>query len=327
MRWGVLATGGIAHTFASALRTAGIDLVAVGSRQGPSARQFAERFDIARWHDSYERLAADPDVDIVYIATPHPFHLENALLMLDHGKHVLVEKPFALNAVQAETIRVAAAERGLLAMEAMWTRYLPHMVRVRELVRCGALGDVRALTATHAGLLPVDPRHRINAPGLGGGALLDLGIYPVSFAWDMLGAPTSMAAQARLGETGVDTEVATVFTHGSGALSTTLSSSRSEGTTTAHILGTDARIDIDDTWYRVTDFRLIAPGGRVIETYESHVDGNGMQYQALAAERYIADGLRDSPVLPLAQVVAILGTLDDIRAQIGLRYPDETENP
>ena len=323
LRWGILATGGIAHAFARDLRTAGLDLRAVGSRRLEGARAFAEEFDVARVHGSYEALAADDEIDIVYIATPHPMHAENALLLLEHGKHVLIEKPFTLNADQAIAVRDLARAKGLLAMEAMWTRYLPHMIRIREIIESGTLGEIRAVFADHTQRISDDPAHRLNALELGGGALLDLGIYPVSFAWDMLGAPTSITATARLGGTGADTEVATIFTHASGAVSTTLSSSRAAGPNTAHVVGTEGRIDIDRVWYTPTSFRVTAPDGTVLEEFVSDIEGRGMQFQALAAEEIIADGATDSERLPIDETVAIMETLDAVRRQIGLRYPEE----
>ena len=323
LRWGILATGGIAHAFARDLRTAGLDLRAVGSRRLEGARAFAEEFDVARVHGSYEALAADDDIDIVYIATPHPMHAENALLLLEHGKHVLIEKPFTLNADQAIAVRDLARAKGLLAMEAMWTRYLPHMIRIHDIIEAGTLGEIRAVFADHTQRISDDPAHRLNALELGGGALLDLGIYPVSFAWDMLGAPTSIAATARLGGTGADTEVATIFTHASGAVSTTLSSSRAAGPNTAHVVGTEGRIDIDRVWYTPTSFRVTAPDGTVLEEFVSDIEGRGMQFQALAAEETIAGGATDSERLPIDETVAIMETLDAVRRQIGLRYPEE----
>jgi predicted dehydrogenase len=323
LRWGILATGGIAHAFTSDLRTAGLDVRAVGSRTAGAARAFAAEFDIPNAHDSYERLVADDGVDIVYVATPHPLHAENALAAIAHGKHVLVEKPFTLNADEATRVRDAAAAAGVLVMEAMWTRYLPHMVRIRELVRTGALGDVRAVFADHAQRLLADATHRLNALELGAGALLDLGIYPISFAWDVLGPATSVTSRGRLAETGADLEVATIMTHASGALSTSISSSRAAGPNTAHVIGTEARIDIDRTWYTPTSFRLMAPDGSVVEDFVTHIDGRGMQFQALAAEQYVRAGLTDSPELPLDESIAIMRTLDEVRAQIGVRYPQE----
>ena len=322
-RWGILGPGGIARAFTSDLRTAGLDVAAVGSRRRETAEAFAADFGIPHAHGSYEELVADPDVDIVYIATPHPMHAANALLALEAGKHVLVEKAFTLNAAEALAVRDAAAQRGLLAMEAMWTRYLPHMARIRELVESGALGEIRAVTADHTQLLPSDPAHRINALELGGGALLDLGIYPVSFAWDILGAPLSIAAAARIGDAGSDTEVATIMTHASGALSTSISASRGAGPNIATIIGTEARIDIDSVWYSATSFRLVSPDGTVIEEFRSDIDGRGMQYQALAAERYLAEGRTDSDVLPIDETVAIMATLDEIRDLVGVHYPGE----
>lgn len=323
LRWGILATGGIAHAFTSDLRTADRDVRAVGSRTAGAARAFADEFGIPYAHDSYEDLVSDDEVDIVYVATPHPLHAENALAAIAQGKHVLVEKPFTLNAAEAERVRNAARDAGVLVMEAMWTRYLPHMVRIRELVSSGALGEVRAVFADHTQSLPTDPGHRLNALELGGGALLDLGIYPVSFAWDVLGAPLDVTARGRLADTGADAEVATIMTHEGGALSTSISSSRAAGPNTAHIIGTEARIDIDRTWYCPTSFRLIGPDGTVLEDYVSQVDGRGMQFQALAAEEYVAAGLTDSPLLPIDESVAIMRTLDEVRAQIGVRYPQE----
>ncbi|MGY1552180.1 Gfo/Idh/MocA family protein [Microbacterium sp. A588] len=325
LRWGILATGGIAHSFASDLRTAGLDLVAVGSRSQASADKFAAEFSIPRAHASYEALVADPDVDIIYVSTPHPMHHAGAKLALEAGKHVLVEKSFTLNRAEAEDLQRIATERGLLAMEAMWTRYLPHMVRIREIIAEGTLGEIRAVTADHTQLLPSDPTHRLNALELGGGALLDLGIYPVSFIWDILGAPTSIKAVARLVETGADAEVATLMTHEGGAVSTSISSSRAAGANVATIVGTQARIEIDRVWYCPTSFRVIGPDGSVLESYESEIDGRGMQYQAFAAEGAVAAGDTAGALLPLplAESVAIMGTLDEIRAQIGVRYPSE----
>ncbi|MGO1768687.1 MAG: Gfo/Idh/MocA family protein [Microbacterium sp.] len=326
LRWGILATGMISRLFAADLRTAGLDLRAVGSRSLESAQAFAREFGIPAAHGSYEELAADPEVDIVYVGTPHPMHAANAALVLEHGRHALVEKPFTLNQREARALRDLAAARGLLVTEAMWTRYLPHMVRVREIIASGALGEIRAVHADHTQRLPDDPAHRLNALELGGGALLDLGIYPISFAWDVLGAPTSITATARLGETGADTEVATTMRHASGAVSTTLSSSRAAGPSAAQILGTDGRIEIDGPFYMATSFRHLDARGEVVEAGSSDVDGRGMQFEALAAERLVADGAIAGDVLPIDQTVDIMGALDEIREQIGVRYPSETED-
>ena len=326
LRWGILATGGIATAFASDLRTAGLDLVAVGSRSQDSADEFARRFDIPRAHASYAALAEDPEVDIIYVATPHPMHHEDARLALQNGKHVLVEKAFTLNRAEAEDLQRLGAENGLLVMEAMWTRYLPHMVRLREIIAEGTLGEIRSVSADHTQSLPTDPAHRLNDLALGGGALLDLGIYPISFIWDVLGEPVGITATARLIETGADAEVATIMTHANGEISTSLSSSRTVGPNTAVVLGTAARIEIDRIWYTPTSFRVVAADGAVLERYESQVEGRGMQYQALAAEGAVAAGDTAGALLalPVAESVEIMGTLDEIRRQIGVVYPSES---
>lgn len=323
LRWGILATGGIAHAFTYDLRVAGLTVAAVGSRSLPQAQAFADLFSIPHAHGSYEALVTDPDVDIVYVASPHSHHRDHALLALEAGKHVVIEKALTLSADEAEEIAALAAARGLLAMEAMWTRYLPHMVRIRELIGAGALGELRTVFADHTQKLPDDPAHRVNALELGGGALLDLGVYPVSFAWDILGPMTQIRALGRLTETGADAEVAVAAVHRGGAVSSLVCSMRGAGPNTAHIVGTDAHIDIDRVWYTPTSFTLTATDGTVVESYTSQVEGRGMQYQALAAERIIATGGTDSDLLPLSESIAIMRSLDEIRAQVGVVYPKE----
>lgn len=323
LRWGILATGGIAHAFAKDLRTAGLDLTAVGSRRPDAADAFAAEYDIARAHGSYDDLVADPEVDIVYVASPHSHHYEHALLALNAGKHVLIEKAVTLTSAEAAAIHDLAQSRALLAMEAMWTRYLPHMIRIREIIADGTLGEVRAVIADHTQSLPTDPAHRLNALELGGGALLDLGIYPVSFAWDILGPMSEIRAVGRLAETGADTEAVIASTHAAGAVSSLITSSRAAGPNVAGIVGTAARIDIDAVWYTPTSFRVTATDGTVLEEYTSQVPGRGMQFQALAAEEIVASGRTDSDLLPFGESVAIMRALDDIRAQLGVHYPQE----
>ncbi|GAA1845989.1 Gfo/Idh/MocA family protein [Agromyces salentinus] len=323
LRWGILATGGISHLFTSDLKANGFDVRAVGSRSQAGADAFAAEFDIPNAHPSYEALACDPEVDAIYIGTPHPMHVANARLALEAGKHVLVEKPFTLNAAEAREIAELAASEGLLLLEAMWTRYLPHMVRIREIIAAGTLGEVRSLIADHTQKLTDDPAHRINALELGGGALLDLGIYPVSFAWDLFGAPSTIQSTATFKPTGADAQVAVVFGYDGGRIATSVSASDLKGPNVATVLGSDARIDIDSVWYTPTSFRVVDHHGDVLETYESEVVGRGMHFQAEAVERLVAEGNLTGDLLTLDESVAIMGTLDAIREQIGLRYPGE----
>jgi predicted dehydrogenase len=323
IRWGILATGGIAKKFATDLKATGRPIVAVGSRSQEKADRFAADFGIAKAHASYEALAADPNVDAIYVATPHPFHASAARIAIAAGKHVLIEKPFTLNAPEAQEIVDLAAARKVVILEAMWTRFLPHMIRLREVIASGMIGEVRALVATHTQDLPDDPKHRLNDPNLGGGALLDLGIYPVSFAFDLLGEPVSIQASGRLKETGVDAEVTTIFRHGNGATSLLLCTSDAAGPNTAQISGSDGYIEIDGVWYTPTSFRVFDSSKTLVEEYRSDVPGRGMQYQAAELERLVASGDLESTIMAPSQSVAIMHALDDIRAQIGVRYPGE----
>ncbi len=322
-RWGILATGGIARLFTRDLLSHGHRVTAVGSRSSDSARAFAEEFGIDCVHSSYDDLVTDPQVDVVYVATPHNFHAANALAALDNGKHVLVEKAFTVNAAEARAVVDAAQSKGLLVLEAMWTRFLPHMDFVRSVVRSGRLGEVRSLHADHTQRLPSDPAHRLNDPRLAGGALLDLGVYPLSFAHDLLGAPVEVTARGTLKATGVDASVATILRHPDGAVSTSFSSSETRGQNTAVVLGTDGRIDIDPIWYAPTAVTVRDASGEVVERFSAPVSGRGMQYQAAEVERLLAAGETASPVMTPEDSVAVMETMDQVRAALGVRYPGE----
>jgi predicted dehydrogenase len=323
LRWGILATGWIADLFVKDLLMTGHSVTAIGSRNDETAKRFAKQFGIANAHGSYEALVADPTVDVIYIATPHPHHITAARLALNAGKHILVEKPFTINAREAAEIVALAKSKNLVVLEAMWTRFLPHMLRIREIIAAGTIGEVRSVIADHTQSLPEDPKHRLNDLALGGGALLDLAIYPISLTWDILGKPATIHASATFKKTGADAQVATIFHYASGAMATTLSSSDSAGSNRASIVGTKGRIEIDHVWYSPTTFRVYDNSNVVTETFDGAVEGRGMQFQADEIERLIASGATAGKILPPTQSVAIMQTLDDVRALIGLRYPSE----
>ena len=321
LRWGILATGHIARTFARDLVDAGFTLAAVGSRAPGAAEAFAAEFGIPRAHGSYEQLVADPEVDVIYVATPHPLHAENALLAIDAGKHVLIEKPFTMTRSDAQRIADRAAERGVIAMEAMWTRFLPHMVHVRQLLAAAAIGEVRTVIADHTQSLPTDPQHRLQNPALGGGALLDLGIYPVSFAVDVLGLPTSIQAHATMTPTGVDRQTAMIFGYDDGRQAVLHCALDTAGSNRAVVLGTAGALEFDRVWYTPTAVTRYDRDWNVVERFAAPVATRGMHFQAAELERRVA-GERAS-TLPLDESVAIMGVLDEVRALIGLRYPGE----
>ena len=323
LRWGIIGTGFIAELFVTDLLANGFSVAAVGSRTEGAAQEFAERFGIPAAHASYEALVADESVDIVYVATPHPFHLANATLALNAGKHVLVEKAFTINAKDAAAIVALAEEKHLVVLEAMWTRFLPHMARLRELIAEGVIGQVRTVIADHNQSLPSDPTHRLQDPALGGGALLDLGIYPVSFAWDILGKPTSVSAIASKTPTGVDRQTAIILGYEDGQQALLHTALDTAGPNTASVIGTDGWVAIERVFYEPTAFTVYNTAGDVIERYESQVSDRGMQYQAAEVENLVRAGALAGDILSPSETVGIMETLDEIRAQIGLVYPGE----
>jgi predicted dehydrogenase len=324
LRWGILGTGGIARAFTKDLIATGMTVAAVGSRTQASADAFAATHGIERAYPTYEALAADPDVDAIYISTPHPFHFENAKLVLGAGKHALVEKSFTLNARQAREVADLAASLNLVVLEAMWTRWLPHMVRVREIIAAGTLGEVRTVIADHNQRITDDPQHRMLDPELGGGALLDLGIYPVSFAWDIFGKPSSVTAiSTPVVSTGVDRQTAILLGYPGGEQAVLQVALDTVGPNTAAVIGTLGRIEIDRVWYAPTGFTVYDESGTVIERFDQSVVSRGMQFEALALQNIVRAGALEGAELPPSETVAIMETLDEVRRQIGLRYPGE----
>jgi predicted dehydrogenase len=301
-------------------------LVAVGSRSQGRAEAFAAEFggpaEGVRGFASYADLVADPEVDAVYVATPHPSHHADVLLAIEAGKAVLCEKPFTMTAAEAQELVDAARARGTFLMEAMWTRFLPHIQKVRELLAAGVLGDVRSVYADHGQWFERDAEHRLFAPELGGGALLDLGVYPISFASMVLGTPAKVTAVSDPTFTGVDGQTSVLLQHNGGAHAVLTCTLEAASPVTAAIVGTEARIEIDRTWYAPTTFRVVTRDGEVTE-YAEPCAPRGMQHEAAEVGRCLRAGLLESPVLPLDETVAIMATIDQVRAQIGLTYPGE----
>ena len=317
VRWGILGTGGIANAFATDLRLGDSGVVtAVGSRSPGSANRFADEFGIANRHAGYESLVTDPEVDVVYVATPHPMHHDNAILALRAGKHVLVEKPFTMSAVEAEEVVRVARESGRFAMEAMWTRFLPHVVVIRDWLAQGALGEIVTVTADHGQWFPEDRQFRLFAPELGGGALLDLGVYPVSFASMVLGTPDWIMSLSDPAFTGVDAQTSMLFGYASGAQAVLTCTLRARSPTRAAIVGTAARIEIDGDFYAPANVALIPRDGDPTSVESVH-EGRGLRHQADEVARRLAAGELESPVMPLDETIRIMETMDTVRSQAG----------
>ncbi len=314
VRWGVLGTGSIARTFTRdlALARAG-QVVAVGSRTLAGAAAFAHEFNVSRAYGSYEALVGDPDVDVVYVATPHPFHHDNARLALTANKHVLVEKPFTVTAAQARDLVERARASDLFLMEAMWTRFLPHVVAIRDILARGDLGTIVAVEADHGQWFEDDPTSRLFAPELGGGALLDLGVYPVSFASMVLGTPSRVSALVTPASTGVDAQTSMLFGYDGGAQAILTCTSRARSATRASIVGTDARLDVEGDFYAPSSFDVVTRHG-VRTRHDFVTRGRGLHYEAAEVTRCVLDGRRESAAMPLDESVAIVATLERVLA-------------
>lgn len=323
IRWGILGTGNIAHQFARGLAdTPDATLVAVGSRSIDTANTFADEFDIERRHPTYEKLADDDGVDAVYVSTPHPFHKDNSILLLEHGKAVICEKPFTINAGDAKAVIDIARQRDVFIMEAMWTRYLPAVVRARELIAEGAIGDVRLVQADFGFRAGINPEGRLFNLALGGGALLDVGIYVISMASMILGPePSRVASTTQIGETGVDEQSAFLLQYPGGELAVLSCAVRTGTAVEARIFGTEGSILLHGPFFRCGAL-TVKRGGE-----EEHIDlpleGNGYNYEAAEVGRCLRAGLKESDVMPLDETLALMELMDSIRAQWGLSYPTE----
>jgi predicted dehydrogenase len=322
IRWGILGAGGIAGAFADAVRTSTrAQLVAVGSRDHVRAERFATAHGIPTTHLGYRDLVEDPQVDVVYVATPHSEHRDHALLAIAAGKHVLVEKAFTRNAGEAEEVFAAARAAGVFVMEAMWTRHLPHVAALHQVIDSGEIGQVVTVQADHGQYFPFDPAHRLYDPALAGGALLDLGVYPVSFAHDLLGVPDEVRAVGRLTETGVDGQIGMALSYGDRAQALLTTTLWARTPTTAAISGTEGTITVEGSFYAPTSFRVQRRDGRswVFE----HPIEHGLQYEAAEVARRVAEGATESPRMTWADTLGVMRTMDDIRAQVGVVYPGE----
>ena len=321
LRWGVLGTGWIASRFVASLRASTTQrVVAVGSRTQASADAFAATFSIERAFRRASDLVEDPDVDVVYVATPHHLHREGALLAIEAGKHVLVEKPIGLDAAEARKVSAAAAAAGVFCMEAMWTLFLPRFDVVRQVLDGGVLGDVRTVLADHGERF--DPPHRILDPAMAGGSLLDLGTYVTTLATWVLGPATHVQVSGEMTPTGVNGQAAMLLTHAGDATSVLHSTLLTRTPTTATIAGTAATLTLPGPFFMPGDVVVTsADGSRSVTWTDPDPIGHGaLHHSALEAARCIGDGLITSPLHDAESVAANMSALDEVTRQLGITY-------
>ena len=321
-RWGILASGGIAKSFARDLQgLEGHIVAAVGSRSIESAQAFAQEFPSATAYGSYEELV-NSDVDAIYVASPHIHHAEHALLALNAGKPVLCEKAFTINAREAKLVIDRAHELHLPLMEAIWTRFLPHIAHVREIIASGVLGEITQVVADHGQYIPYEKAARLWEPHLGGGALLDLGIYPLTIVDIALGSPSCITATGVLTDKGVDLHSSAILTYDNGAQAIITSTMASRSAVTAVITGTKARLEFGEIFYKPTSMRLITREGAITE-YPNTYTHLGLREEAIEFARIVRAGLTESPLMPHSKTLEMMQIMDEIRSQIGVKYPTE----
>ncbi|HEX4433365.1 MAG TPA: Gfo/Idh/MocA family oxidoreductase [Acidimicrobiales bacterium] len=322
IRWGVVGPGIIATGFAEAMQWAdGGTITAVASRSLERAEAFGDRFDIATRYGDYDALAADPDIDVVYVATPHSRHEVDTIGLLRAGKHVLCEKPFALNAHQARRMAEEATRQGLFLMEAIWSRFLPSYRSLVEVIGEGRIGQPLLVEADFGFRRPIDPVHRHFAPELGGGALLDLGIYPIQLCTLVLGPIERVVADGVVGATGVDEVVTALLHHGEDRLGVVKAALRVGMTCTARIAGTEGAIALPAMMHCPNSLTVSSAAG--VEHIDASYEGNGLRFEIDEVHRCLAAGRTESSVVPLSESIALATTLDAIRAELGVVYPGE----
>ena len=320
VRWGIIGTGKIARAFANALKEVpGAVLAGVASRSQDKADAFGQEFGARASYGSYEALAQAADIDLVYVGTPHPQHADNALMALRAGKGVLCEKPFTMNLREAEQVVTLARSKRLFLMEAMWTRYLPAYLEVKRILASGEIGTPRQIVADFGFAASFGPEHRVFNPELGGGALLDLGIYPLSVAAGLLGPVLEVRAQAQMGPTGVDVQTGFMLKHAGGGMSVCSCSFLARSPAELTVSGELGQVRMNTMFHRATSVTVkLADGSE--RTIETPYLGNGYVHEIIEAQRCWREGQLESPAMPLEETLALMGVMDEIRRQIGLRY-------
>ena len=319
IRWGILGAGGIATTVGPEIaETEGNEVVAVGARDLDRAAGLAGQVGASRSYGSYAELVADPDVDVVYIATTHGQHHEHALLCLRAGKPVLVEKAFTLNARQAREVIAEARAQQLFCMEGMWMRLNPLIIKAQEIAASGRIGDLISVHADLSHLFPYDPAHRLYDLAAGGGSLLDLGVYPATFAWLFLGRPDVVQTVGALAPTGADASAAMQWGYADGPFAQVSCSAQGTNPLTGLVAGTQGWISIGRRLHRAPFITVHDDNGD--EEFRQTITGTGFDHEINEVARCLRAGELESPRAPLDETVGILEVFDQARAQLGVRY-------
>ena len=324
IRWGVMGTGGIAGAMTDTLAELGSPVVVVGSGRPGASADFAAHHGVARSVASHDAVAAAADVDVVYVATTNDQHYRNVMECVRNGKAVLCEKPLALNARQARQMSVAARDGRVFMMEAMWMSFLPFLAKVHALLGDGAIGEPTHVQSSFSFPAPIDPTRRWLSRERGGGALLDLGIYPLTLVHHLLGPPRNFAAKAHLANTGVDINTTVISHHRNGSSASVMASFNAATSNEAIVAGTEARIRIHAPFYHSRKLTLERDGD-VLETFDTDFDGHGFRFEVAEVERCLAAGKTESELRPHAATIAVLDWMDAIRAECGVVYQGEED--
>lgn len=322
IKWGILGAGRIASTFATALKvTDNSELYAVGSRNAEKAQQFAADFHIPVSYGSYEELVQDNEIDVIYIATPHNLHLKNTLLALNHNKHVLCEKPLGVNRKEVKILIEKAGEKNLFLMEALWSRFLPNIIKTKELVESGVIGDIKLLTAFFCFKSDKGPEHRQFNKNLCGGTVLDTGIYNIFLSLLLLGKPKRISAMAGLSDQGVDTSCSYTFGYENDTIAVMHSSFLADSPIVAEIHGTKGKIVLENRWFNPGRVKLVHPDGNE-EVFDFAVKGNGYELEAGEVAGCILAGKTQSDIWSLNDSLQLVEAMDAVRKECGIVYPN-----
>ena len=322
LRWGIIGTGTIANKFAIGLTSApNHQLIAIGSRSAEKAKTFGDKFNVPNRHTSYEALVNDPEVDAVYVGTPHPDHKSSVLLAMAAGKAVICEKPLTVSAAETRELIEFSQKHNVFLMEAMWPRFQPSFYWIREQIAAGVLGDIRLILAEVGWKSTFDITSRMYAPELAGGILLDGGVYPISFASHFLGTPAEIASFGTLGQSAVDEQGVVSLRYDSGALASLAMTVQANPVMSARIAGTEGTISLGTYWWPNQATLHVQGKDPVVKKFD--IIGNGYQYEAQEVARGVANGWIESPLMTHAESLTIMETMDTLRAQWGVRYPFE----